>query len=90
MRGYQKSIICLKNTGSRLFDEAYFVVSPMGESTKKDDMVLEANRIVEENIGASGKKRTAFAPGFLYPFLIGAATSFVVLSAVLFILSFFN
>ena len=90
MRGYQKNIICLKNTGSQLFEEAYFVISPTGASVKKDDMVVEANRIVEESIGARGNKRTVSAPGFLYPFLIGAATSFIVLSTVLFIFSFFN
>ena len=90
MRGYQKSIIYLKNTGSHIFDEAYFVVSPTGASTKKDDMIIEANRIVEENMGVKSKKKTALTPGVLYPFLIGAATSFVVLSAVLFIFSLLN
>ena len=55
----------------------------------KDDMVIEANRIIEESMGARNKEKRAFAPGFLYPFLIGAATSFVVLSAVLFIFSLF-
>ena len=85
MRGYQKKVIFLKNTGSHLFDEAYFVVSPNGAAAKKDDMVIEANRIIEESIGAKDKEKKAFAPGFLYPFLIGAATSFLVLSAVLFI-----
>ena len=89
MRGYQKRIIYLKNTGSHLFDEAYFVVSPNGEAAKKDDMVVEANRIIEESMGAKKNRKKSFAPGFLYPFLIGAATSFVVLSAVLFIFSFF-
>ena len=89
MRGYQKSIIYLKNTGSNLFDEAYFVVSPTATAVKKDDMVIEANRIIEESMGARNKEKRAFAPGFLYPFLIGAATSFVVLSAVLFIFSLF-
>lgn len=90
MRGYQKNIICLKNTGSRIFDEAYFVISPTGASVKKDDMVIEANRIVEESMGAKKNKKASLAPNFLYPFLIGAATSFIVLSAILFIFSFFN
>ena len=65
MRGYQKRIIYLKHTGSHLFDEAYFVVSPNGAAAKKDDMVIEANRIIEESIGAKDKEKKAFAPGFL-------------------------
>ena len=87
MRGYQKKIIYLKHTGSHLFDEAYFVISPTATAAKKDDMIIEANRIIEESIGAKVKRKKAFAPEFLYPFLIGAATSLVVLSAVLFIFS---
>ena len=89
MKGYQKSIIYLKHTGSNLFDEAYFVVSPTATAVKKDDMVIEANRIVEESIGSRNKEKRSLTQGFLYPFLIGAATSFVVLSAVLFIFSLF-
>ncbi len=87
MRGYQKRVIYLKHTGSHLFDEAYFVVSPTSESMKTDDMIEEANRIIEDSIGAgSGRKRTP-ASGFLYPFLLGAAASLIVFSAVLFIFS---
>ena len=49
MRGYQRKVIFLKDTGSHLFDEAYFVVSRKGEDAGigKGDMILEANRIKE-------------------------------------------
>lgn len=50
MRGYQRKIIHLKNTGSYLFDEAYFVLSRDGEDLHlgEDDMVKEASRIIDE------------------------------------------
>ena len=49
MHGYQRKIIHLKNTGSYLFDEAYFVLSRDGEDLHlgEDDMVKEANRIID-------------------------------------------
>ena len=52
MRGYQKKVIFLKNTGSHLFDEAYFVMSREGEIAAVDqsDMVFEANRIIKESL----------------------------------------
>ena len=54
MRGYQKKIVCLKNTGSSVFEEAYFVIKEDREENKKDfskkrDFIKEANRIIEEN-----------------------------------------
>ena len=85
MRGYQKRVIYLKNTGSQLFDEAYFIVSPFAENKNENDMVIEANKIIEDSIGAERNKKSSKASGFLYPFLLGAAVSFLVLSAVLFI-----
>ena len=50
MRGYQRKILHLKNTGSYLFDEAYFVLSRDGEDLHigEDDMVKEANRIIDD------------------------------------------
>ena len=80
MRGYQKRVIYLKNTGSRHFEEAYFVVRS-GEVASPEKMIDEANRIVEENTnGGKG--------GFLYSkrwhiaaFMLGAALSSAVFLA---------
>ncbi len=49
MRGCQKKVIFLKNTGSSLFDEAYFVISREGEKENvgENNMIVEANRIIE-------------------------------------------
>lgn len=75
MRGYQKKVIFLKNTGSHLFDEAYFVVSREGEEAAvgQSNMVSEANRIIRESMvddaPKAGRDRRFF--DFLRPFLLG-------------------
>ena len=50
VRGCQKKIIYLKNTGSEVFDEAFFVVrdKEIGYSDECD-MVREATRILDES-----------------------------------------
>lgn len=83
MRGYQKKVIYIKHTGSNLFDEAYFVVGPSGENMKSGDMVLEANRIIEDSIRNEPKKRSFRLSEFLYPFLIGVIVSTIVFVIVL-------
>ena len=52
VRGCQKKIIYLKNTGSDLFDEAYFVVGNNGYTSElvEEDLVDEAKRILDECI----------------------------------------
>lgn len=77
MRGYQKKVIFLKDTGSHLFDEAYFVVSRKGEEAhiEQSDMVYEANRIIKESLkdkelrirGEGNKSKS----GFFVPFFLG-------------------
>ena len=53
MRGYQKRVVYLKNIGSSMFDEAYFVLksdfSNLDNEKKSFSLVREANRIIEEN-----------------------------------------
>lgn len=61
MKGCQRSVIYLKNTGSDLFDEAYFVVSREGEcaGVGQSDMIYEANRIIDESLeGDTVRKRS--------------------------------
>ncbi len=79
MKGCQKRVIFLKNTGSYLFDEAYFIISKEGERTpvSEDSMILEANRIIEsssdtETYPTSLKRRIM---SFLIPFIVGVAFS---------------
>ena len=85
LKGYQKRVIYLKNTGSHIFDEAYFVVSREGEGAlTKSDMVLEANRIIEESLneGAVEKRRRSGALSFLLPFFLGALMSVAIFAVV--------
>jgi hypothetical protein len=51
LRGYQKRVIYLKNTGSEIFKEAYFVLEDEKDTSNisKKEMVDEANRIIEES-----------------------------------------
>ena len=78
MRGYQKKVIFLKDTGSHLFDEAYFVVSRKGDEAhiEQSDMIYEANRIIRESFldhesRLKGKEKKNIKSFFL-PFLLGA------------------
>ena len=81
VRGYQKKVIFLKNTGSHLFDEAYFVMSREGEIAAVDqsDMVFEANRIIKESLKGNesriGRERFREKRNFLVPFFLGALIS---------------
>ena len=87
MRGYQRKVIHIKNTGSYLFDEAYFVLSRDGEELRlgEDDMVTEANRIINDKSYA----RIKYGPLFRYKrqiislfigAILGAAISLLILS----------
>lgn len=73
MRGYQKKVIYLKNTGSRDFEEAYFIIRPDGECDEKSSarMIEEANRIVEENFGRRRRRIFTVTRGSLFSFFIG-------------------
>lgn len=82
MRGYHKRVVYLKNIGSPVFEEAYFVIKPGNkilESNKKEpNFINEANRIVEESVRPYKKRRGAiglkevifFISGFLISSLI--------------------
>ncbi len=73
MRGYQRRVIFLKNTGSALFEEAYFVMRS-GENTESKseaDMVSEATRIIEENFGKRKKRRIPTLLTLLISFIVG-------------------
>ena len=92
MRGYQKKVIFLKDTGSHLFDEAYFVVSRKGEEAhiEQGDMVFEANRIIKESIdgkemrirGEGNKSKS----GFFVPFFLGVFLTLIIMISIYFII----
>lgn len=89
VRGSQKKVIHLKNTGSSLFSEAYFIVSPEGEQSGREisDMLCEADRIIDQSLNheCARRERGRKFLGFLIPFFLGVlmTLSGAVLSAVL-------
>lgn len=83
MKGCQKKVIFIKNTGSRMFDEAYFIISRKSEDSRieQDDMVLEANRIIDDSLDGTepGRARDRIRKilGYLIPFSAGVVISSV-------------
>ena len=85
VRGCQKKIIYLKNTDSKVFDEAYFIVK---DNTKCDvmdecDMVEEANRILDNVISCrmSGEKISRIkktVKAKILPFVAGIVIGFLI------------
>ncbi len=73
LKGCQKQMIVLHGTGSEIFEEAYFVLKKVpGGSVGKSAMLLEANRIVEENrIGIPRRKSSSDAAKGLFFFIAG-------------------
>lgn len=51
IKGCQKKIILLKNTGSDFFEEAYFILKDgaLPSSATENDMIREASRIISES-----------------------------------------
>ena len=78
MRGYQKKIIFLKNSGSDIFEEAYFVIKGDEKSRifSHATMVSEAKRIIEENFGTRKRRFKFFSFKILISFLLGFSIAF--------------
>ena len=90
MRGYQKKVIFLKDTGSHLFEEAYFVVSRKGEEAniEQSDMVFEANRIIKESLENKESRINSHKKaklGFIIPFFLGVLATLIKLFCVYFV-----
>lgn len=82
MRGCQRRVVFLKNTGSSIFEGAYFVLKEdkgrEWSGATESDMVHEASRIIEENSVGKSKKLIKYSIPVL-SFLIGAALSAFIL-----------
>jgi hypothetical protein len=81
MKGCQRKVIFLKNTGSELFDEAYFILSRESEREEisEDSIVLAASKIISQQIELEGKEKRSKKIKLLLllcvPFLLGCALS---------------
>ena len=80
MRGYQKKVIYMKNTGSDIFEEAYFVVKSDTPPSvgSHERMVDEANRIINENFDRRKSKFLIGVRGKIGAFLLGSLLSSIV------------
>lgn len=83
MRGYQKKVVYLKNTGSSVFEEAYFVIKENTETEDCEkeelDLLQEANRIIEENTDFEVKRKSRrINLRAVSVFLLGFLTSSVI------------
>ncbi len=66
-KGCEKRMIMIKNTGSELFEEAYFILNnKKAQNTSRTDMVKEANRIISENSIIPQSKEKQKNPLFFY------------------------
>ena len=86
IKGCHKRIIFLKNTGSELFEEAYFIIKPGALKKGTGDVVEEATRIVNGLTEKQTRSKKGRAPlGRLISYLLGLATGALVALLVLFI-----
>ncbi len=49
VKGCQRRIILLRETGSGMFEEAYFILKPEKANAPQQLMIAEANRIIAEH-----------------------------------------
>ncbi len=84
MKGYQRKMVCLKQTGSELFEEAYFVMRKEKEHAPYDEETLlaEANRIVNAQKEIKKPHRAFPYQSFLWG-AIGAACACLLFSLLL-------
>ncbi len=79
IKGINKNMIVVKNTGSRYFEEAHFIIKNGFSESSERDLVKEASRIVGNVLTETGKvskPRVKIVKGlitFLLSFLSGAA-----------------
>ena len=55
IKGINKNMIVVKNTGSRYFEEAHFIIKNCVTDVKERDLVKEASRIVGTVLIENGK-----------------------------------
>lgn len=83
MRGSEKRVIFIRDTGSRIFEEAYFIVrrgAPENASCSEGDMLREAQRILGEASSAYPARRRS-RRSRTFSFFAGAASAGVLIGA---------
>lgn len=72
IKGCRKNVVWIRNTGSEMFEEAYFIVSDkkMEQKTTDCDMLSEASRLIAESpvagnfYGGTQKRKRKGTEGF--------------------------
>ena len=82
MRGCQKRVIYIKNTGSRHFEGAYFVLRQNHGEVSSFDMIKEADRIINESFARDGECRGGRVFKYAISFFVGALVPLAVFIAV--------
>ena len=84
IKGCSKKVIVIKNTGSDLFEEAYFIINPKESERKHGDFLLEANRIIASKTlpCTYSAPKNRILP-YVLGFIMGAAAAFL-MSCILF------
>ena len=85
-KGCEKRMIMLKNTGSDLFEEAYFILNNRNNShISRNDMIKEANRIVSENniVTNPEKKNRLWLAQYILGFLSGIGAAGLIMTIVI-------
>ena len=50
IKGVKKDVVFLKNTGSRVFEEAYFILRESPDRPDSSDLAEEARKIIASNV----------------------------------------
>ena len=84
LRGCEKRIYYMKNTGSAMFEEAYFILkNDLGNSTKSQSLAEEADRIIGESCAVFSKKyKRKTKLGRVAVFSLGAAFASAVIGVI--------
>jgi hypothetical protein len=80
VKGYQRRVVFLKNTGSPLFEEALFIMRSDGAAEEKSDadMASEADRIIKETFIKGKRKRKIKHFSLIISFASGALLTLII------------
>ena len=57
IKGCSRKVVVVKNTGSDLFEEAYFILKPSADAFENADFLAEAKRIIASRTGYARRSR---------------------------------
>ena len=81
IKGCHKNIVFLKDTGSELFEEAYFILKPNAKDKGDADIISEATKIVnclDDGNKKKGKRRLGKLISFLAGAIIGSGIMLII------------